>query len=103
MILLYHTQTENAQEIAESIQFGDQNIRIVQNINSLISSLKTDSISKLYFQLKSLSDFRTLDMLLSISPGLEISLLVKPDMEKLLTLMKSISFEILPMDRVLAK
>ncbi len=76
---------------------------LYQNIGSLISSMKTDSISKLYFQLKSLSDCRTLDMLLSISPGLEISLLVQPDMEKLLTLMKSISFEILSTESVLEK
>ncbi len=103
MILMYHTHTENAQEIAELIQDSDQEIQIVNDICTLVSRLKTSSVSKLYFQVRGLSDFRTLDMLLSISPDLDISLLVKPEMEKLLTLMQTISFEILPTEDVLVK
>ncbi len=100
MVLIYHTQKVKAREIAEMIPERDQEIQIVDDIHTLISKLKSYPVGKLYFQVRGLSDFHKIDTVRSISPDLEISLLVNSDMEKLLILMKTTAFDILPTDVV---
>lgn len=93
--ILFNYQVNARQEITEFLENKGYLPLFAKDINSLISLMNKNQCSKSFIYVKSLTDIRQLQTIRSLYKSLEINLIIPPNLEEIIKLLKNNDYKII--------
>ncbi len=94
-VIVYRIQSEATKEISELFLNRGYLSLFAETPSDLISKMNIEDFSKVYMQIQNLSDIRFLKTIHSLYNDMEINLIIPPQLQDIIELLKNNNFKIL--------